>query len=102
MNDVPDLCMPVMLNRRGGGIGPRGGLHASGIQARPEYNRWHASANEHDSMTAPSEPEVSAGVGSEVRAGARSRRPWLVSLLIGLGCFTVYNANLRAITAGDT
>src|SRR3982751_2041211 len=30
------------------------------------------------------------------------RRNWRASLLIGLCCLLVYNANLRAISAGDT
>jgi hypothetical protein len=52
-----------------------------------------------DSMTLPSPAEPSFPA---TEPAVRNRRPLWTSLFIGLLCFVVYNANLRAIAAGDT
>src|SRR5437764_4508814 len=52
--------------------------------------------NEHDSMILPAGPPAAH---PEAEAGYRERLR--TSILIGLCCLVVYNANLRAISAGD-
>jgi hypothetical protein len=58
------------------------------------------SVHEHDSMTlSPGGPSVPA---AHSEAEGRDRDRLRTSLLIGLFCLLVYNANLRSISAGDT
>jgi hypothetical protein len=52
-----------------------------------------------DSMTPPGEPSAPA---ARPEAEVRYRDRLRASLLLGLCCFVVYNANLRSISAGDT
>ena len=58
------------------------------------------SVNECDSMTRPSGGPSAPAVHPETEV--RYREGLRASLLIGLCCFMVYNANLRSISAGDT
>jgi hypothetical protein len=55
--------------------------------------------SDHSTTLARGEPSAAAGHSpSQVRYRDRLR----TSLLVGLGCLVVYNANLRSISAGDT
>lgn len=56
--------------------------------------------SDHDSMTSPYEGPPAPAPGSETEV--RDRDGLRTSLLIGLLCMVVYNANLRSISAGDT
>ncbi|MFA6958422.1 MAG: hypothetical protein WC538_21355 [Thermoanaerobaculia bacterium] len=58
------------------------------------------SANDHDAMT----PKPGGSTASDARpeGEVRDRTRLRTSLLIGLCCFVIYNANLRLISAGDT
>ncbi|MCU1349268.1 MAG: hypothetical protein JWO56_2298 [Acidobacteria bacterium] len=62
------------------------------------------SLNEYDSMTpSPGGPSAPAAhPEAEAETEGRYRDRLRASLLIGLCCLIIYNANLRAISAGDT
>lgn len=57
------------------------------------------SANEHDTVTPPPGDPAPA---AHPEAGAGNRDRMRASILIGLCCLLIYNANLRSISAGDT
>src|SRR5260221_3657726 len=58
------------------------------------------SANERDAMPPP--PGGPSAPSAHPEAEFRDRDRLRASLLIGLCCLVVYNANLRSISAGDT
>lgn len=72
---------------------------------RSEVNKAFLRKTEHDSATTTSALNPPLTIDPEPLAGSIplfSRRNLTISLLIGLCCLVVYNANRRAITAGDT
>src|SRR5512133_2861676 len=57
-------------------------------------------ADEFDAVSAPT--DGSTAVANHVEAAGREPDRLRTSLLIGLCCLVIYNANLRSISAGDT